>query len=296
MSKHTRQTRPRPDALLRGAARESRQGARQAPPRPRIAARRSSASRSSSPRSTSARSRITNTSRSPRRFPGRAPKRSAKLAKERGVVIIASLFEKRERGPLPQHRGDHRRRRHVSRQVPEDAHPGRPALLREVLLHARRPRLPRVADALREDRRLRLLGSMVSRSRAAHRARRRADSFLSRPPSAGIPARKRSTARGSTTRGKRSSARTPSRMAATSPCRIASATKRRTAATASSSGDRASSPILPGRSWPRPPRAEEEILIVEVDLDALDTQRTHWPFFRDRRIDAYGDIQKRFID
>ncbi|MDB6153896.1 MAG: acyltransferase [Chthoniobacteraceae bacterium] len=41
---------------------------------------------------------------------------------------------------------------------------------------------------------------------------------------------------------------------------------------------------------------EEEILVVEVDLDALDTQRTHWPFFRDRRIDAYSDIQKRFID
>jgi N-carbamoylputrescine amidase len=41
---------------------------------------------------------------------------------------------------------------------------------------------------------------------------------------------------------------------------------------------------------------DEEILLVEADLDALDTQRTHWPFFRDRRIDAYGDIQKRFID
>jgi N-carbamoylputrescine amidase len=41
---------------------------------------------------------------------------------------------------------------------------------------------------------------------------------------------------------------------------------------------------------------DEEILIVDVDLDALDLQRTHWPFFRDRRIDAYGDIQKRFID
>lgn len=41
---------------------------------------------------------------------------------------------------------------------------------------------------------------------------------------------------------------------------------------------------------------EEEILIVETDLAALETQRTHWPFFRDRRIDAYADLQKRFID
>jgi N-carbamoylputrescine amidase len=42
--------------------------------------------------------------------------------------------------------------------------------------------------------------------------------------------------------------------------------------------------------------SEEEILLVDADLDALDTQRTHWPFFRDRRIDAYGDIQKRYLD
>ena len=41
---------------------------------------------------------------------------------------------------------------------------------------------------------------------------------------------------------------------------------------------------------------KEENLIVEVDLGALEFQRTHWPFLRDRRIDAYGDITKRFID
>ena len=41
---------------------------------------------------------------------------------------------------------------------------------------------------------------------------------------------------------------------------------------------------------------KEENLIVEVDLGALEFQRTHWPFLRDRRIDAYGDITKRYID
>jgi N-carbamoylputrescine amidase len=41
---------------------------------------------------------------------------------------------------------------------------------------------------------------------------------------------------------------------------------------------------------------EEEILIVDVDLAAIDEQRTHWPFFRDRRIDAYGGMEKRLID
>ncbi|MFM8364240.1 MAG: carbon-nitrogen hydrolase [Verrucomicrobiota bacterium] len=40
----------------------------------------------------------------------------------------------------------------------------------------------------------------------------------------------------------------------------------------------------------------DEVLVTEVDLDGVDTQRTHWPFLRDRRIDAYGDIVRRFID
>ncbi|MCU0714996.1 MAG: carbon-nitrogen hydrolase [Pirellula sp.] len=40
----------------------------------------------------------------------------------------------------------------------------------------------------------------------------------------------------------------------------------------------------------------EEIVVVECDLGAIDVQRTHWPFLRDRRVDAYGDLTKRFID
>ena len=40
----------------------------------------------------------------------------------------------------------------------------------------------------------------------------------------------------------------------------------------------------------------EEIIVVEADLDMLDTQRTHWPFLRDRRIDAYSDLTRRYID
>jgi len=41
---------------------------------------------------------------------------------------------------------------------------------------------------------------------------------------------------------------------------------------------------------------KEEILIVPVDLDQVDTTRTHWPFLRDRRIDAYGGLTQRLID
>jgi N-carbamoylputrescine amidase len=41
---------------------------------------------------------------------------------------------------------------------------------------------------------------------------------------------------------------------------------------------------------------QEEVLIVDIDLEQLDQQRTHWPFLRDRRIDAYGDLLKRYLD
>ena len=41
---------------------------------------------------------------------------------------------------------------------------------------------------------------------------------------------------------------------------------------------------------------KEEILIAEVDLDLQENVRQNWPFFRDRRIDAFGDSTKRAID
>ena len=39
----------------------------------------------------------------------------------------------------------------------------------------------------------------------------------------------------------------------------------------------------------------EETAVVEIDLQRTETVRQWWPFLRDRRIDAYGDITKRFI-
>jgi N-carbamoylputrescine amidase len=41
---------------------------------------------------------------------------------------------------------------------------------------------------------------------------------------------------------------------------------------------------------------KEETLLVECNLDQIDSVRTHWPFLRDRRIDAYGDLTRRYID
>ena len=40
----------------------------------------------------------------------------------------------------------------------------------------------------------------------------------------------------------------------------------------------------------------EESIIVELDIDHSEQVRRWWPFLRDRRIDAYKDITKRFID
>jgi len=41
---------------------------------------------------------------------------------------------------------------------------------------------------------------------------------------------------------------------------------------------------------------EEDVIVQLLDFSKLDFSRTHWPFFRDRRIDAYGEITRRFID
>jgi N-carbamoylputrescine amidase len=41
---------------------------------------------------------------------------------------------------------------------------------------------------------------------------------------------------------------------------------------------------------------KQEVLIVPCDLEKVEFSRTHWPFLRDRRIDAYGNLTKRFVD
>ena len=41
---------------------------------------------------------------------------------------------------------------------------------------------------------------------------------------------------------------------------------------------------------------KEQILLATVELAQVDDTRTHWPFLRDRRIDAYDGLTKRFID
>ncbi|WP_289159068.1 carbon-nitrogen hydrolase [uncultured Muribaculum sp.] len=40
----------------------------------------------------------------------------------------------------------------------------------------------------------------------------------------------------------------------------------------------------------------EETAIIDIDMNRSENVRRWWPFLRDRRIDAYGDLTKRFID
>ncbi len=40
----------------------------------------------------------------------------------------------------------------------------------------------------------------------------------------------------------------------------------------------------------------EEVLTADVDLAKVNESRTHWPFLRDRRIEAYADLTQRYLD
>ncbi len=41
---------------------------------------------------------------------------------------------------------------------------------------------------------------------------------------------------------------------------------------------------------------KEEILLAEIDLSLIDETRITWPFFRDRRIETYQDLSKRWLE
>ena len=144
-----------------------------------------------------------------------------------------------------------------------------------------------------QDRRLRLLGPMVSRGGAPNGACTARRSFFIRRPSAGIRERKRNSARRSILPGKRSSAATPSRTAATSP------SPNRVGHEAPAGGDGIE---FWGQSFICGPDGEiiakgsvdrEEIVMAEIEWTRVNEHRTHWPFLRDRRIDAYAGLEQR---
>jgi N-carbamoylputrescine amidase len=50
----------------------------------------------------------------------------------------------------------------------------------------------------------------------------------------------------------------------------------------------------PFGQWLARAGTDEQILLADVDVSAIETQRRTWPYFRDRRIDSYGAITQRF--
>jgi N-carbamoylputrescine amidase len=51
-----------------------------------------------------------------------------------------------------------------------------------------------------------------------------------------------------------------------------------------------------GRMLAEASRTKPEVLVAEVDPKVVETARQHWPFLRDRRIDAYGSITERSLE
>ena len=116
------------------------------------------------------------------------------VAAELGVVLPLSIYERANHATYNTRRR-RRRRRRGARHLPQEPHPRRPRLHREVLLQPRRHRLPGLADAARRRRRRHLLGPVVPGVGAVHGAARRrravlpdGDRLASRPTRSGTRA------------------------------------------------------------------------------------------------------------
>jgi N-carbamoylputrescine amidase len=220
-------------------------------------------------------------------IPGPSTAAFQQLAKKYKVVIIASLFEKRASGLYHNTAVIIDAGRQAPRHLPEDAHPGRSALLREILLHPGRHRLQGLADQVRQDRRAHLLGPVVPRRAPASPLQ--GAEILFYPTAIGWhPKERRNTVvnqHGAWETIQRSHA-------VANGCYVAAVNRigleQPVGGDGSSSGARALSPARAARSSPRPVSTRRRVLLVPIDLGKVDVTRTHWPFLRDRRIDAYG--------
>ena len=51
-----------------------------------------------------------------------------------------------------------------------------------------------------------------------------------------------------------------------------------------------------GKIVAKAPHDHEEIVLAQCDMEKIDVTRRHWPFLRDRRVDAYADLMRRYRD
>ena len=224
-------------------------------------------------------------------IPGPSTEQLGKLAGELGARHRRVAFRETPGRCLPQHRRHHRLRRQVSGEISQDAHPGRSALPRKILFRSRatlgfRPGTPSRARSGSASAGINGIRKPPGLPPCAARKL-----FFIRPPSGGIRRKRRNSARPNIPPGKRSSAATPSPTVVMLPSPTGSATKRPQAATGSNSGARVSFAARTAKSSPKAP-LKAKSLSWPRSTGRSRSHRTHWPFLRDRRIDAYTEINQ----
>ena len=213
----------------------------------------------------------------------------SKVAAEKQVVIIASLFEKRAAGVYHNTAavidadgsllGIYRKM-----HIPDD-----PLFYEKFYFTPGDLGFRAFDTAYGQHRRADLLGPVVSGGRAAHRDAGRGNSFLSdrhRLASGGESGVRRRAARAWETIQRAHAIANGVYVAAVN--RVGHEKLAASAATASSSGASSFVGDPFGEVLAKASRTEEEILIVPCDRRRSRDVRRHWPFLRDRRIDAYG--------
>ena len=230
--------------------------------------------------------------------PGPSTDALATLAKELEITLVASLFEKRAPGVYHNTAAVLDGERRLSRQVPQDAHPGRPALLREVLLHAGRSRLQDVRTRMRSQLGVLVCWDQWYPEAARLTAMQGAEILLLSDRDRLAPG------------GEGRVRRAPARRVGNHPARPRDRERllrgrgephRLRARSVGGSGGiefwgQSFVAAPDGRVLVRAPQDRETVIVAEIDLAEIDASRIGWPFLRDRRIDAYGEITRRFGD
>ena len=212
------------------------------------------------------------------------------------MVIIASLFEKRAAGVYHNTAAVIDADGALARHLPQDAHSGRPAV------STRNSTLRRATSVFAPGRRAHgEIGVCVCWDQwypeAARLTALQGADILFYPTAIGWHPSEKAEHGGN----QHSAWETIQRShAVANGCYVAAVNRvgleKPRAGTGLNSGAKALSPAPPGKSWPRPAPTRRKSCWRRWTLSQVDVTRTHWPFLRDRRIDAYGDLTKRWID
>ena len=225
-------------------------------------------------------------------IPGPTTERLAPLARSLGKVIVASIFERRTAGV------------YHNTAVVFDADGSMVGIYRKMhipddpLFYEKYYFTPGDLGFRAFDTRFGRIGVLVCWDQWFPEARRltamQGAQVLIYPTAIGWhPREKAEFASPSARPGKPSSAHTPSPTACTSPRSIGPATKgRRKPGLEFWGASFVSDPF--GVVLAKGPHDQEDIVVAECDPARIEEVRRNWPFLRDRRIDAYGNLTRRF--